>query len=65
MMLHLGNALARNTNRQEVVQRSMTISSTAPKRVDCSNFLAAAPSAASRRQEMLYRREHVRGWSGM
>ncbi|EDN97820.1 hypothetical protein SS1G_12674 [Sclerotinia sclerotiorum 1980 UF-70] len=52
-MLHLGNALARNTIRLEVVQRSITISRTAPKRVDWLNFRAAAPSAASRRQDVV------------
>lgn len=65
MMLHLGNADARNTSKQEVVHRSVTISSTAPNFVDCSNFRAAQPSKASRRQEMLYSKKHVRGCNGM
>jgi hypothetical protein len=33
-MLHLGHAEARNTKRQEVVQRSVTMSRTAPNVVD-------------------------------
>lgn len=61
-MPHLGKALARNTRRQVVVQRSVTISSTAPNRLDWFRRRAAAPSRASRRQEMLYSREQVRGW---
>jgi hypothetical protein len=38
---HLGNAEARNTRRQAVVHRSVTISSTAPNRVDCPKCRAA------------------------
>jgi len=64
-MLHLGKAEARKTSRQEVVQRSVTMSRTAPKVVDWLYLLAAKPSRASRRQETLYKSEHVRGCSGI
>lgn len=60
-MLHRGNALAKKTSRHEVVQRSVTMSSTAPNRVDCSSVRAAMPSRASRRQDTLYRMQQVRG----
>lgn len=45
-----GMASARNTSKQDVVQRSVTMSKTAPKRVDCRNARAAKPSRASSRQ---------------
>lgn len=61
MMLQRGKAEARKTSKQEVVHRSVTMSKTAPKVVDWLYRRAAIPSAASRRQEMLYNPEHVRG----
>lgn len=64
-MLQRGKALAKKTSKHEVVQRSVTMSSTAPNFVDCSKWRAAIPSRASRRQEMLYAVAHVRGCSGM
>jgi hypothetical protein len=64
-MAQRGKAEDKKTRRQAVVQRSVTMSSTAPKRVACWNCRAAYPSRASRRQEMLYRAEQVRGCSGM
>ena len=64
-MLYAGLAVARKTSRHAVVQRSVTMSSTAPNRVDWWNLRAATPSAASSRQEMLYRKLQRRGWSGM
>lgn len=60
-----GNAEARNTSRHDVVQRSVTMSSTAPKVVDWLYRRAASPSAASRMHEKLYSAEQVRGCSGM
>jgi hypothetical protein len=48
-----GKADARNTSRHEVVQRSVTISSTAPNVVDWLYRRAAMPSAASRIHEKL------------
>lgn len=65
MMLQRGKALARKTNKHEVVQRSVTMSSTAPNLVDCWYLRAATPSSASSKQEMLYRKEHVRGCRGI
>lgn len=50
---HLGQAELRNTNKQDVVQRSVTISKTAPNCVDCWKCRAAMPSRASSRQETL------------
>jgi hypothetical protein len=64
-MAQRGHADERKTRRQAVVQRSVTMSKTAPNLVDCSKYRAAYPSSASRRQETLYRPEQVRGWRGM
>ena len=60
-----GQAEARNTSKQAVVHRSVTMSRTVPNCVDCSKYRAAYPSRASKMQDMLYKSEQVRGWSGM
>ena len=52
-MLHRGHADARNTSKQAVVHLSVTMSNTAPNVVAWLYFLAAIPSRASSRQEML------------
>lgn len=65
MRAYRGQADAKKTSKQDVVQRSVTISNTAPNFVDCSKYRAAYPSSASRRQETLYKKEQVLGWRGM
>lgn len=60
-MAHRGQAELRNTSKHAVVQRSVTMSSTAPKVVDWLKYRAAYPSKASSKHETLYKREHVRG----
>lgn len=65
MIAKRGQAELRKTSKQVVVHRSVTISRTAPKVVDWLKALAAKPSSASSRQEMLYSMEQVRGCSGM
>lgn len=52
-MAHRGKAEDRKTSRHEVVQRSVTMSKTAPKRVDWLKARAAYPSRASSKHEML------------
>ena len=51
--------------RQVVPHRSVSISKTAPNFVPCPNFLAAAPSNASRIQLVRYRVVAVMASSGI
>ena len=53
MMAQRGKADERKTSKQAVVQRSVTMSRTAPKRVLWSKCRAAKPSRASNKQEIL------------